>query len=159
MSSESSLPKWHPSTKSSPGRSHGRRNSFFEPFNNFPGMGILTFSSFLVGLIFYTAVLSPQGPLLLNSSGSHGLSRPYTSPTLNLGSNKSTPTNHASSSPPYDESDEAASSQSDVLSLKQIRDIVGTTRGFFARYYSLDLGWNNVSKGANLIQAALIITK
>ena len=155
MSSESPLPKWRSFANSSPGRSHGRRSSFFEPFNNIPGMGILTFS-FLVGLIFYTAVLSPQGPLSLSSSESNRVSRPYTSPILHSASNKSTPANYASSSPPYEESDETSSPQSDALSLKQIRDIVGTTRGFFARYYSLDLGWNNVSIHANLIRVELI---
>src|SRR5712675_642175 len=36
------------------------------------------------------------------------------------------------------------SSSSDVLTLKQIRDIMAPTRGFFTRDYSLGLGWNNV---------------
>ena len=153
-SESESLPEWHPPTKSS----QGRRNSFFHPFNNLPGMGILTFSSFLIGLIFYTAVLSPQGPRFLNSPESYGpgLSRPHASPTQYLRYNKSTPANHASSSP---ELDEAPSPFSDVLSLEQIRDIVGTTRGFYARYFSLYLGWNNVSIRRNLIRAELMIQK
>ena len=151
-SSESeSLPEWNSPTQSS----QGRRNSFFHPFNNLPGMGILIFSSFLVGLIFYTAVLSPQGPLILKSSESYGLSQLRASPRQHLRYNKSTPTNHYASSPPA--SDKAPSPFSDDLSLEQIRDIVGTTRGFYARYFSLYLGWNNVSICQNLIRAELKI--
>ncbi|KAI9439096.1 hypothetical protein H4582DRAFT_2142398 [Lactarius indigo] len=47
---------------------------------------------------------------------------------------------------------------SDVLSLEQIRDIVAPTRGFFARDYSLGLGWNNVRYiyEAALLQAELL---
>ena len=153
-------PQWQSSTKSSPGRSHVRRHGFFQPFNNIPGMGILTFSAFLVGLICYTALLSPQqSPLVLSPSESYGFSQPYTSPTPHLHSTTSTPANHTSSSPTSDEPDEARPPFPDVLSLEQIRDIVGTTRGFFARYYSLDLGWNNVSIRRNLIRVDLIIPK
>ena len=117
------LPQWHSFTTH--GRIFRRHNGFFHSFYNIPGLGILC--SFLVGLIFYMAYLSPHGSLLLSSS---------------------THTYHLSSSPL---SDEVPSSLSDVLSLEQIRDIVATTRGFFTRDYSLNLGWNNVSKRGNLI--------
>ncbi len=119
-------------------------------------MGILFGSFFLAGLIFYMAFLSPHGPLLLSSSESYGLFQLDTSSTQHLNSNKPTPTNHASSSPT---SEEVPSSLSDVLSLEQIRDIVATTRGFFTRDYSLNLGWNNVSIRDNLIRAELMIPK
>jgi hypothetical protein len=66
------------------------------------------------------------------------------------------PTNNASSSPT---SGGAPSSPSDVITLEQIRDIVATTRGFFSRDYSLNLGWNNVSIRDNQIRAELIIPK
>jgi hypothetical protein len=33
----------------------------------------------------------------------------------------------------------------DVLDLEALRDLVATTRGFWARDWSLHLGWNNVS--------------
>jgi len=44
-------------------------------------------------------------------------------------------------------------SSSDELTLEQIRDIVAPTRGFFARDYSLGLGWNNMRY---ILDAALI---
>ena len=146
--SPSSLPQWHSFTKSSHGRKSCRHNSFFHSFNSIPGMGVFFGFFSLVALIFYTALLSPHGPLLLSSSESYGL--------FQLGSNKSTPTNHTPSS---HASDEAPPSLSDVLSLDQVRDIVATTRGFFARDYALHLGWNNVSIRGNLIQAELTIPK
>jgi hypothetical protein len=111
-------------------------------------MGVFFGSLFLVGLVFYMAFSSPHGPLLLGPSESHGL--------FQLGHNTSTPTNHVSTS---HASDEAPSYLSDVLSLEQLRDIVATTRGFFARDYSLNLGWNNVSIHGILIQAQLMIPK
>ena len=64
----------------------------------------------------------------------------YLSPHGSLLLSPSTHTTHLSSSP-----------LSDVLSLEQIREIVATTRGFFTRDYSLNLGWNNVSIRGNLI--------
>lgn len=36
-------------------------------------------------------------------------------------------------------------SDSDNLSLNQLRDIVARSKGYWARDYSLNLGWNNVS--------------
>jgi hypothetical protein len=118
-------------------------------------MGIFFGSFFLVGLIFYTTFLSPHAPLLLSSSETYELFRLDTS-SIQPSSNKSTPTNHASSSPT---SEEAPSSLSDVLTLEQIKDIVATTRGFFTRDYSLNLGWNNVSIRGNPIRAELMIPK
>lgn len=115
MSFESSLSQSHSFTKSSHER---RRKGFFYYFNNIPGIGIFFCSSFLVGLIFYSAILSPHGP---SSSESYGLTQLDTSPAQYLISNKSTPTNQALSSPT---SDEGPSSFTDVLSLEQIRDIV-----------------------------------
>ncbi len=144
----SSLPQWHSFTKFSHSRISCRHNGFFHSFNGIPGTGIFLGSFFLVGIIFYMALLSPHGPLLLSSSD------PYE--PFQLSSNKSTPTNHAPSS---NTSDEAPSSLSDVLSLEQVRDIVAPTRGFFTRDYSLNLGWNNVSIRGNLIQAELMIPK
>ena len=142
----SPLPQWHSFTKFSQGRTSFRQNGFFHSLNSTTGMGIFCGSFFLVGLIFCTALLSPHGPLSLSSSEPYGLSR--------LSSNESTPTIHA---PSLHTPDEAPSSLSDVLSLEQVRDIVATTRGFFSRDYSLNLGWNNVSIRKSLIRAELII--
>lgn len=165
--SSSSLPQWHSFTKFSHGRyTSCRHNCVFFSFNNIPRMGIF-FSSILVGLIFYMAVLSPHDPLLLSSLESHGLFQLDTNTTQHLSSNKSTPTNHASSSPTSNEapsssptSNKAPSSlsNSDDLSLEQIRDIVAPTRGFFTRDYSLYLGWNNVSIHRNPFRAELMIS-
>jgi len=116
-------------------------------------MGIFFGSFVLVGFIFYMAFLSPHGPLLFSSSEPYGFFKLGTSSTQHLSSDKSTPTNHASSL--Y----EAPSLPSDVLPLEQIKDIVATTRGFFARDYSLNLGWNNVSICGNMIRAELMIPK
>ena len=134
------LPQWHSPTQPFHGRISCRRNGFFHSFNSFPGICISLGSFILVVLIFHTTFLPPQASFLRSSS------------------KWSIPTNHASSSPT---SDEAPSSPSDVLSLEQIRQIVSTTRGFFARDYSLYLGWNNVSIRSNLsvIRATLIIPK
>ena len=140
------LPQWHSFAKSSHGRISYRYNGFFHLFNNTPGMGIFFGSFILVGLIFYMAILSPHGPLLLSSSESYGLDA---SSTQYPCSNVSASENHTSSSPT---SDEPPSPLSDGFSLEQIRDIVATTRGFFARDYSLGLGWNNVSIPDNLIR-------
>lgn len=144
-----SLPQWHSSTKSSHGRIPYRYSCFFHLINNTPGMGIFFGSFFSVGLIFYMAILSPQGPPLLSSSESYGFFQLDASSTQYLGSNISAPENHTSFSPT---SNEPSSSLSGDLSLEQIRDIVATTRGFFARDYSLNLGWNNVSIQDNLIR-------
>jgi len=108
----------------------------------------IVFGSILVGLIFYMAVLSPYGPLLLSSPESYGPFQLDANSTQQS-SNKSTPTNHASSPLNLD----------DDLSLEQIRDIVAPTRGFFARDYGLHLGWNNVSVYRNPIRAELMIPK
>jgi hypothetical protein len=151
-----SLPQWHSFTKSSHGRISCRHNGFFHSFNSIPGMGILFCSFLLIGLVFYTGFLSPHGSPLLSSSESYGLFQLFTSSTQDLGSNKSTSTNHAATLPT---SDEAPSSPSDVLSLEQIRNIVAPTRGFFTRDYSLNLGWNNVSIRNNLIRAELMVPK
>jgi hypothetical protein len=151
-----SLPQWNSFTKSSHGRISCRHNGFFHSFNSILGLGIFFGSFFLVVLIFYMAFLSPHDPLLLSSSESYELFQLGTSSTQHPSSNKSTPTNHALSSPT---SEEAPSSLSDVLSLEQIRDIVAPTRGFFTRDYSLNLGWNNVSIRGNPIRAELMIPK
>jgi hypothetical protein len=119
--SSSSLPQWHPFTRSSHGCISCRNNGFFHYFNSIPGIGISLGSSLSVGLIFYMMFLSPHG-LLLRSSKWSIPANPVFSLT----------------------SDEAPSSLSDVLSLEQIRDIVAPTRGFLSRDYSLHLGWNNV---------------
>jgi hypothetical protein len=148
--SSSLLPQWHSCTKSSHGRISCHDNGYSHFFNSIPGIGILFCSSFWVGLLFHMAFLSPRGPLLPSSSESHGLFQLDTSSTTqNLGSSKPTPTNHA---PSPHTSDGTPSSPSDFLSLEQIRDIVATTRGFLARDYSLDLGWNNVSIHGNSIR-------
>lgn len=145
----SPLPQWHSFTKSSHGYISRRHNGFFHSFNSIPGM-VFFGLFFLIGLILCTAFLSHHSPLLIGSSESYGL--------FQLGSNNSTPTNYASSS---HASDEAPPSLSDTLSLEQVRAIVATTRGFFARDYSLNLGWNNVGIRGNLsvIQAELMVSK
>ena len=119
-------PQWHSPTQLSHGRISCRRNGFFHSFNSISGIGISLGSFLLVGLIFYMTFLLPHGgPLLLSSS------------------EWPTPENHTFSSP----------SNSDILSLEQIRDIVTPTRGFLSRDYSLYLGWNNVSICDNPIRA------
>ena len=138
--SSSPLPQWYSPTKLFHGRISCRRNGFIQSFNNIFGIGIVLGSFLLLGLILYMTFLSPHGPLLLSSS------------------EWSISANHALSSPTSDEA-LAPSSLSDVLSLEQIRDIVATTRGFFSRDYSLNLGWNNVSLRGNLIRAELMISK
>ena len=133
------LPQWHSPTQALHGRNIScRRNGFFLSFNIILGIGISLGSFLLVALVFYMTFLSPHGPLLLSSSKWSILA------------------NHDYSLPA---SNEVPSSLSDTLSLEQIRDIVATTRGFFARDYSLYLGWNNVSISSNLpvIRAELII--
>jgi hypothetical protein len=153
--SSSLLPQWHPFIKSSHGRISCHHNGYFHSFNSIPGIAILFSSSFLIGLVFYTTFLSSPGPLLFGTSKSYGLSQLDTSSTTqHLGFSKSTPPNHPPSS---HTSDETPSFPSDVLSLEQIRDIVATTRGFFTRDYSLNLGWNNVSMHGNPIRVELII--
>jgi hypothetical protein len=129
------LPQWHSPTQ--PLHISCRRNGFFLSFNSIPGFGISLGSFLLVGLVFYMTFLSPHGPLLLSSSKWSILA------------------NHAY---PLATSNEVPSSLSDALSIEQIGDIVATTRGFFARDYSLYLGWNNVSIRSNLpvIRAELI---
>jgi hypothetical protein len=153
--SSSLLPQSHSFIKSSHGRISCRHNGYFHSFSRIPRMGILFGSSFLVGLLFYTAILSLPGPLLPSSLESYGLFQLDTSSTTqHLGSNISKLTNHAPSS---HTSEETPSFPSDVLSFEQIRDIVATTRGFFTRDYSLNLGWNNVSMHGNPIRVELII--
>ena len=127
--SSSPLPHWHSPTKLFHSRISRRRDGFMHSFYNIPRIGIFIGSLLLLGLILYMTFLTPYGLLLLRSS------------------KWTTPTNHASSPT----SDESPSSLSDVLSLKQIRDIVAPTRGFFSRDYSLYLGWNNVSIRGNVI--------
>ena len=155
--SSSPLPQWHSSTKSSHGRTSCRHGCFFLTFNNISRMGI-AFSSVLVGLIFYMAVLSPHGPLLLSSPESYGLFK-LDANSIQQSSNQSTPTNHASSSSTSNEAPSSPLNMDDDLSLEQIRDIVAPTRGFFARDYGLHLGWNNVSTHGNPIRAELMISK
>jgi hypothetical protein len=133
--SPSPLPQWHSPTQPFHGRISCHFNGFCL-FNSINRIGISLGSFFLAGLVFYMTFLSPHGPLLLRSS------------------EWSISTNHAFSS---STSDEATSSLSDVLSLEQIRDIVGPTRGFLSRDYSLYLGWNNVSVRGNSIRAEVII--
>jgi hypothetical protein len=133
--SSSPLPQWHSLTKLSHDRISCRRNGFFRSFNSIPGIGIFFGAFLLVCLVLYITSVSPHGLLLLHSLDWHGLD-------TNSTGHVSTPTNHDSSSPV---SDGAPSSPSDILSLEQIRDIVAHTRGFLARDYSLNIGWNNVS--------------
>jgi hypothetical protein len=135
--SSSPLPQWHTSTQSLQGRIPCRRNCFSNLFNSIPGIGISLGSFFLFGLIFYTTFLSQHSPSLLSSL------------------KWSLTANHAVPSPTSDEA-LSSPSDSDVLSLEQIRDIVVPTRGFFSRDYSLYLGWNNVSIRDNPIRVELI---
>ena len=129
--STSPLPQWHSPAKFFHGRRSCHRNGFILSFNNIPGIGIFVASFLLLGLILYMTFFSPHpGPLFFISS------------------EWTIPANHAFSSP---SSDETSPSPSDVLSLKQIRDIVAPTRGFLSRDYSLYLGWNNVSIRDSLI--------
>jgi hypothetical protein len=133
--SSSPLPQWHTLTKLSYDRISCRRNIFFRSFNSIPGLGIFFGAFLFVCLVLYMTLVSPPGLLLLHSLDWH---RSGTNSTGHM----STPTNHDPSLPA---SDGAPSSTSDILSLEQIRDIVAPTRGFLARDYSLNLGWNNVS--------------
>ena len=104
--------------------------------------GALIFTS----LVVYTTFLSPHGPLPgwhrppkwhgLSQNGSSVQDLEHASPSSSL----SEPTTTVTSYPPPE-----PSQISDVLTVEQIRDIVAPTRGFFARDYSLGLGWNNVS--------------
>ena len=133
--SPSPLPQWHTLTKLSRDRISCRRNGFFRSFNSIPGFGIFFSAFFLVCLVLYMTFVSQTGPLLLHSLDWHSLG-------TNSTGHASTTTNHDPSSPA---SDGEPSSPSDILPLEQIRDIVAPTRGFLARDYSLNLGWNNVS--------------
>ncbi len=128
--SSSPLPQWHSLTIPYHSRISCRRNGFVHSFCSIPGIGLFFSSFFLVGFIFYMTFLSAHGPLFLGPSGWY------------------TPTNHV-----------ASSLTSDVFSLEQIRDIIAPTRGFYARDYSLNLGWNNVRTHGNQIRAELIIPK
>ena len=56
-------------------------------------------------------------------------------------------------------SDGTPSSPSDILSLEQIREIVAPTRGFLARDFSLNLGWNNVGICCSQFSAKLRSSK
>ena len=147
--SSSLLPQWKSFTKSSHDRKSRHHHGFFHSFNSIPGMGIFFGFFFMVGLIFCMTLFSSHGPLLPDSSESYELFQLDISSTQHPSTNMSTPTNHTSSE----------SSLSDVLSLEQIRDVVATTRGFFSRDYSLNLGWNNVSIRDDRIQAELMIPK
>ena len=125
--SSSPLPQSHSLTKLSRERISGRRNGFSRSFKSIPGSGTFFGALLFACLILYMAFVSPPGrPLLYINSTGH----------------VTTPTNHGSSSPAYEG---APLSPSDTLSLEQIRDIVAPTRGFLARDYTLNLGWNNVS--------------
>jgi len=107
------------------------------PFRSGAFFGAVTFLS----LVIYSTFLSSRGPLWLRPPW-HGFSQhegsivpdvldlEHTEPTTTVETSYPSP----SPSPiPY------------VLTVEQIRDIVVPTRGFFARDYSLGLGWNNVS--------------
>lgn len=108
--------------------------------------GAIVFST----LIFYTAFLSPRGFLLRRPQGwrlsqhkplNPDLEHPFPSILL---STPTTPAEMSLPSPPPPPPPPI----SNVLTVEQIRDIVASTRGFFARDYSLGLGWNNVSARA-----------
>jgi hypothetical protein len=97
--------------------------------------GALIFTS----LVVYTTFSSPHGSLVWHRPPDwHGSSQNETSVSSSSSPTTTTETSHPSPSP-------SPSPISDVLTVEQIRDIVAPTRGFFARDYSLGLGWNNVS--------------
>ena len=104
--------------------------------------GALIFTS----LVVYTTFLSAHGlPVWHRPSEWHGFSQhenpvsdpEHASPSSSLSEPiTTTETSHPPPSP---------SPISDFLTVEQIRDYVAPSRGFFARDYSLGLGWNNVS--------------
>jgi hypothetical protein len=131
-----------PSSQPTYDRTFRRWRAFLRsnPLRSGAFFGALIFTS----LVVYTTFLSPHGPLPVwhRPPDWHGFSQNETSVLdLEHASPSSSPTTttetpHPSPSP---------SPISDVLTVEQIRDIVAPTRGFFARDYSLGLGWNNVS--------------
>ena len=102
--------------------------------------GAVIFSS----LIFYTTFVLLQGSLWNRPQDWHGLSQdePLVQDLENSPPSTTLPTPNAVEIPPPSPS---PSPTSDVLTVEQIRDLAAPTRGFFARDYSLGLGWNNVS--------------
>jgi hypothetical protein len=142
----------HPSSHPSQGRSFRRWRNIFRS-NGTLGIGILFSTLLFASLILYTTIISPRGSLLPrpfkwheSHPNPHGLVLPspkftFPSPSLSL----STSTILDKASLPSPSPSPPPPSESDVLTLEQIRDIVGRTRGFFSRDYSLGLGWNNVS--------------
>ena len=102
------------------------------------------------GLIFYTTFVLPQGSLWNRPQDWHGLSQDESLvlDLENLPPSTTLPTPTAVEiSPPSP----SPGPTSDVLTVEQIRDVVAPTRGFFARDYSIGLGWNNVSmRGVHL---------
>ena len=120
------------------------------PFGLFVGAVIFS------GLIFYTMFLSPQGSLWHRPQDWHGLAQDESlvldlenAPPLTT---LPTPTTEKTSPP-----SPSSSPTFDVLTVEQIRDLVAPTRGFFARDYSLGLGWNNVSMGSIQIDPNLTL--
>jgi hypothetical protein len=129
-----SIRRWRATLRSSPLRS-----------------GIFVGAVIFAGLIFYTTFLSPRGSLWLRPDW-HGLSE---GESLSLDLEHTSPSS-PSPSPSPSPSTPAIPAETSLpspsprlisgdLTVEQIKDVVAPTRGFFARDYSLGLGWNNVS--------------
>jgi hypothetical protein len=136
------LPLWHsPSSPSLHGRPFRQCGAFFCFRNGVLGTAIFSAIS-LVGLVCYVTLLTPRGHLLFRPPEWNGPSQHpnsvYTSTSLSPSASPSPTPSAATPSfrPP--------SLIADELTLKQIRDIVTLTRGFYSRDYSVHLGWNNV---------------
>ena len=146
----------HPSSQPSQGRTFRRWRGFLRS-NGVLASGIFFGTFIFAGLIFYTTIFSPRDSLLRRPiAGWHDLPQldpnsseyvdsrtKYTFPSPSLSLSTSTILDQASA--PSPSPSPPRPSQSDELTLQQIRAIVARTRGFFSRDYSLGLGWNNVS--------------
>jgi hypothetical protein len=136
----------HPSSQPSQGRTFRRCRAFFR-INGILGIGVFLGAFVFASLVLYVTIISPNRSFFRGPPRIHpelvdpGSRLSFPSPSLSLTTSSildnappASPT--TTSSPPP---------EAEALTLEQIRDIVGRTRGFFSRDYSLGLGWNNVS--------------
>jgi hypothetical protein len=135
----------HPSSQPSQSRTFRRCRAFFRT-NGILGTGIFLGAFVFASLILYATIISPdrsffRGPPRIHPELVDSGSRlTFPSPSLSF-----TTSSILDNAPPASPSATSSPSpEADVLTLEQIRDIVGRTRGFFSRDYSLGLGWNNV---------------